>query len=65
MGFEDFVRLGNFQTMQPQLLHRAAGAEGSSWKATVKDVLGGRWDTWDIHGLVGFDGDVYRDVTGN
>jgi len=51
--------------MQPQLLHRAAGAGGSSWKATVKDVLGGRWDTWDIHGLVGFDGDVYRDVTGN
>lgn len=38
VGFEDFVRLGNFQTMQPQLLHRAAGAGSSSWKATVKDL---------------------------
>eukprot|EP00435_Cladocopium_sp_Y103_P071565 s219_g37.t2 len=38
LGFEDFVRLGNFQTMQPQVLHRAAGAGSASWKATVKDL---------------------------
>lgn len=44
-GFEDFVRLGSFQTMHPAVLHRGVAA-GTTRKAMLKDwrmVVDGWW----------------------